>query len=128
MFQATGTQVSDSHRASVRVSRAARDLAHFFHRLPLDRIPWAIPYLPGGLTNQLVISRIVQDTEGPIDPIAARFSLLRRPSAMGRVYPQPDTGARALSSPPAAEGPQDQEASASPGAVVGTALSAETTG
>ena len=48
----TGTRHSDSHRALVRVGRAARDLAYFFHNLPYRRISWAIPYLPGGLTNE----------------------------------------------------------------------------
>ena len=37
---------AETGRPFVRVGRAARDLAYFFHRLPFKRIAWAIPYLP----------------------------------------------------------------------------------
>ena len=70
------------------ISRAARDLAGFFHHVPYRSISWAIPCLPGGFTNQLVISRIVPDTEA-LAPIAARFTLLHRRPTMGRVVPRP---------------------------------------
>ena len=98
--QTTGTQVSDSHRALVSYSRAARSLAYFFLNLPLDRISWAISYLPGGLANSLVISRIRSNTQA-LDSVAARFQLLQ-PSVMGRVRPQPQESGAASSSTPAA--------------------------
>ena len=80
----------------------------------------------------MVISRIAQDTERPLDPIAARFTLLRRPG-MGRINPAPQEPDVASPSTAAAaattsEGPQDQEAAASLGDVAGTAHSAEATG
>ena len=127
----TGTRPSN-RRVLVPVDRAARDLAYHFYFLPVDRISWAIPYLPNNLWIQLVISRIAQDTERPLDPIAARFTLLRRPG-MGRTNPAPQDPDVASSSTAAAaaatsEGPQDQEAAASLGDVAGTAHSAEATG
>ena len=128
---ATGTRPSN-RRVLVPVDRAARDLAYHFYFLRVDRISWAIPYLPNNLWVQLVISRIAQDAERPLDPIAARFTLLRRPG-MGRINPAPQDPDVASSSTAAAaaassEGPQDQEAAASLGDVAGTAHSAEATG
>ena len=128
----TGSRPSDSPRVIINIDRASRDLAYFFYHLPVDRISWAFPYVPPGLFTQLVISRS-SELQAALDPVAARFTLLRRP-AMGRINPQPQaTGAASSSTAAAAatapaEGPQDQEASASPGEVVGTAPSAETTG
>ena len=126
-----GTRPSN-RRVLVPVDRAARDLAYHFYFLPVDRISWAIPYLPNNLWIQLVISRIAQDTERPLDPIAARFTLLQRPG-MGRINPAPQAPDVASPSTAAAaattsEGPQDQEAAASLGDVAGTAPCAEATG
>ena len=135
-FRATGSRPSDSPRAPVNIDRAARDLAYFFYHLPVDRISWAFPYVPPGLFTQLVISRSRELQATILDPaewsIAARFSYLHRP-AMGRVNPQPQATGAAASSTAAAPAtapagdPQDQEASASPEGVVGTAPSAQTT-
>ena len=118
-YQTTGALISDSYRGLVNVRRAARDLAH----LPFHCISWAIPYLPGGLSNQLVISRS-SELQAALDSIAVRFDLLRRPW-MGRVNPSPQaTGATSSNAAAAAatapEDLQDQEA--------GTAPSAEATG
>ena len=48
----TGTRPSN-RRVLVPVDRAARDLAYHFYFLPVDRISWAIPYLPNNLWIQL---------------------------------------------------------------------------
>ena len=132
----TGSRPSDSPRVIINIDRASRDLAYFFYHLPVERVAWAFPYAPPGLYTQLVISRSRELQASSLDPIqwsvAARFSHLHR-TPMGRVNPQPQaTGAAASSSAAApatapAGDPQDQEASASPEGVVGTAPSAETT-
>ena len=48
----TGTRPTN-RRVLVPVDRAVRDLAYHFYYLPVDRISWAIPYLPNNLWIQL---------------------------------------------------------------------------
>ena len=91
------------------------------------------PLPTGGLTNQLVISRIVPNTEA-LAPIAARFTLLHRPT-MGRVVPRPQpegadssSSAALASSSGTSRGAPGPRKSVPPGEVAGTAPSAEVTG